>query len=214
MSEDLNKDAPLETHPDGVHVDSADGQKAVDEVAAAAARDGAPGAVRDEINKVLGKEYDSDESALKAVKELNSLAGKKGQEAGELQAKVNELSQAGADDARLKAVEDELFYTKHPEYADLKPVIDKMGTNPSEVVASEEFKGVFEKVQGYNESQATKSVLESNPRLGIVRDKMKAARDGVSEARKIAHQDPAGAEAALTQAGHSAIDSVLDAYED
>lgn len=70
-----------------------------------------------------------------------------------------------------------MFYKDNPQYADanVRALIDKLGTSPSEVVASPEFKAVFEKAKGFDDSQKLRTVLDSNPRLATSRDALTKA---------------------------------------
>lgn len=150
----------------------------------------------EQINSLLGKNYKDPESALKSIKDTFSYVGKKVEVAKP--ASSNDIS---GDVARqLKEMKDELFYSKNPQYESLRGFISKIGENPADVVSAPEFKSVFEKASGFDKIQKQKTVLESNPRIGTVRNKLQEARDSASK------YDYAGANT-------KAVDSVLEAYE-
>ncbi len=78
--------------------------------------------------------------------------------------------------------EADMFYSKNPQLAESKVLIDALKkANPTksfdEVVAMPEVKGLFDKAKGYDENEKNKSVLRSNPRLGLATDKMSKARE-------------------------------------
>lgn len=138
-----------------------------------------------ELNETLGKTFKDKASALKAFKDTFDYVGKAGQAEKELRA-LKTQEKGGGDDISLKirALEDEVFYSKHPEYEPYRNTIGKMGASPAEVVNSDDFKSIFEKVRGYDEVQKTKSVLETNPRLGRSRDALKEAREHESKGNR------------------------------
>lgn len=185
------------------------------------------------LSSVLGKEFDSDETALKAVKDTFSYVGGVGQykqtikqvqenlglssEAEVLQ-HMQELakqapreqtpSNTGVDPSEIAQIKRQLeevtFYKENPQLEAHKDILSEMrdmsGKSLSELAKSESFKGVLDKATAYDESQKKKSVLESNPRLGQVRDK-------VSQSRKAADDGD------LATAKNLAVQAVIDAME-
>lgn len=138
----------------------------------------ADGLTLSELNTALGKNFPTKEAAIKSFKDTYSYVGKK---VDDIKREV--LSDVKTDD-RLNQLANELaeerkerFYDRNPGYAPLRSVIEKMGNSPSEVVNSAEFKGIYEKISGYDESQKLKTVLESNPRLSSSRDSLTKARE-------------------------------------
>lgn len=131
-----------------------------------------------EISALLGKQYKDKEGALKSIKDTFSYVGKK-IEAAMPQAPATDPSVA----AQLKKMSDELFYSKNPQYdtPEYREVISKIGENPAEVVGTPTFKTIFEKTSGYDKIQKTKTVLESNPRIGQVRNKMTEAKEAAQK---------------------------------
>lgn len=127
-----------------------------------------------EINSFLGKNYKDKGTALKSIKDTFSFVGKK----IEASAPVSQ-SDNGEVAKQLREMKTELFYSKHPEYESFKGAISKMGENPADVVEMPEFKDVFVKASGFDKIQKTKTVLESNPRIGQIRNKQKEAHEAL-----------------------------------
>jgi hypothetical protein len=79
----------------------------------------------------------------------------------------------------------DLFYKEKPQFEPYRQAIDGMadatGKSPSEIVASDAFKPVFEKASGFDELQKSKSVLQSNPRLGVATDNLAKAQDALKQ---------------------------------
>jgi hypothetical protein len=154
-----------------------------------------------ELNEALGKEYPNKETALKSIKDTFSYTGmKKEQIKAELakEMSIDDLSQ------KMSSLENQLrdanFYADNPQFKPYKAMIDKFGGSPQDAVKDPIFQETFKKVSAFDETEKSKSVLHSNPRLGKVTDKM-------TEARK------ASAEGNLAQAETSAVDAVLSAFE-
>lgn len=128
-----------------------------------------------EINTLLGKNYPDKDTALKSVKDTFSWVGKK------LDAAAPTTDPAIAGE--LRAIKNDLFYAKNPQYdtPEYREVISKMGENPADVVGSATFKSIFDKTSGYDKIQKTKTVLESNPRIGAVRNKMTEAKEALKK---------------------------------
>lgn len=114
-----------------------------------------------ELNQFLGKNFKDKSTALSALKETQSFVGRK------LEAANPAPSSADTTlTAKVQSLEEEVFYSQNPQYKDLRPLINKMGGSPSEVVGTPEFQAVFEKAKVADEVQKTKSVVNSNARLG------------------------------------------------
>lgn len=212
---------PKDSLPQGEDVTPGDGEGAAsDEVVS----------VKDTLSKVLGKNFDSDEQALKSVKDTYSYVGKAGQDVKELQGKLAELAGVKGEETegqpdktasieeKVQSLEQQLneaqFYAENPEYNDYKGIISKLGDKPAEVIGTEEFKSVYEKAKAYDEQEQSKSVLQSNPRLGKVTDKMTEAREAISASKKAMTEGDLGASIAeMDKASTSATDAVIDAFE-
>jgi hypothetical protein len=154
----------------------------------------------EEISAHLGKQFPSKEAALKAMKDTFKFAVTKEET---IKAKVlSELSSKVQTDELAKEVSElkkNAFYDKKPEYAEYRGIIDKLGSNPAEIVESPEFKAIFEKAQEGVKAQKSRTVLDSNPRLG-------QAIDNMSEAREALKAGDTG------KAANLAVESVLSAY--
>lgn len=119
-----------------------------------------------ELNSYLGKDFKDKESALKAVKDTFSFVGKK------IEAPASSDSVTKAE---LQALKEQAFYLENPQYKDYKSIIAKMGGDPSQVVGSDEFKSIFEKVKLADEVSKSRTVLQSSPRLAQQKTKIDEA---------------------------------------
>lgn len=131
-----------------------------------------------EINDFLGKNYKDKGSALKSIKDTFSFVGKKVEKSADVESPDVKPNSNNGDFARqIKEMKEQLFYSENPEYKSYKGIIGKMGENPADVVGMPEFKDVFEKASSFDKNQTKKTVLESNPRIGVVRNKLKEATE-------------------------------------
>ncbi len=140
---------PSNLSPDVTHVDTAGGAENVDSATLSLA----------ELNTLLGRTYMTKESALKGLKETYSFVGKK------LEAATAPPAQSFATAQDVKALQEDLFYSQNPDYRDYRKTIAMMGSNPAEVVASEAFKILWDKVKVADDASKKKSVVSSSPRL-------------------------------------------------
>lgn len=136
-----------DTLPGGAHVEPSGGNEAVADTLSLA-----------ELNQYLGKDFKDKATALKAVKDTFSFVGKK-QETPATPVASAEL------EAKVQSLEEEVFYSKHPEHAANRDIIKAMGGKPSEVVGTDAYKALFEKVKVADEVQKKQSVLSSNSRV-------------------------------------------------
>ncbi len=152
----------------------------------AAGADGAVGSVSagvdslslSELNTLLNKDFKDKDTALKSVKDTFAFVGKKkDQFESEILAKIGNDKRIDTLAQELAIERKERFYDKNPQYASMRTLIDKLGSNPSEVVNSPEFKEIHTKVSGYDESTKLRTVLESNPRLASSRDALTKAKE-------------------------------------
>lgn len=192
---------PQDSVPKEVDVASVEGDEKVSTVAEAGNSD-----VVNKINETLGRNYKDIDSALKGIKETYDYVGKP-----KVEGKTDETSSTVDGDERFTKMEEDLFYLRNKEYEPYKAVIRKMGGNPAEVVGSDEFQTLYEKAKGYDESQSVKSVLHSNPRLGVVKDKMTSAREKLSAADKAG--DSITQQRIVDEASKDAVSAVLEAFE-
>lgn len=155
-----------------------------------------------ELEQHLGKQFPTKEAALKAFKDTFAYVGKKMEDVKkELQSQLDPSTFASKEE--LQKTRDELYYSKHPELDSYKSLIEDMrkpGETIDQVVSKDTFKGIFDKVKAHDEMQKSKSVLQSNPRLGQVTDKISQAREALSKGD-------------TNTASKNAISAVLDAYE-
>jgi len=165
--------------------------------------DGASVSLKDLLSAELGKSFASDEDALKAVKDTFSYVGKKKDDIAK-EVKEQLPSASSNEVAELtRRLTDLEFYKSKPEYEGAKDIIaalSKNGETPDKVIESKIFKDIWEKTKGYDEVQKSKSVLQSNPRLGQAMDKMTQAREASDKGDTNSARD-------------SAIEAVREAFE-
>lgn len=119
-----------------------------------------------DINRTLGRNYQDVPSALAALKETYNYVGTNKQ-APVVQPVTQASNEAPVvSKADVDAIKNELFYARNPQYEGARALIAKMGADPSEVVASAEFKDVFEKVKVADDVSKQRSVVSSNSRVG------------------------------------------------
>lgn len=153
-----------------------------------------------EINDALGKNFKDKTTALKAFKDTFSYVGKAGQVEKELTDARKKLDEKDSALSEIKGIKEELFYSKNSQYEPYRTIISKMGTNPAEVVQSEDFKKIFDGLTELDKTKSAKSVLVSNPRIGQAKTKLDEAR----ELEKVGQ---------YTSSRATAVDAVLEAYE-
>lgn len=129
-----------------------------------------------ELNQLLGRKFDSKESALKSIKDTFSFATTR---VTDIASKVDETTKTELKrlSDTVEAQNKELFYTQNPKYAPHRKLIDSLGKVPGDVVNSDVFKETFTTLQAHGETVKLKTVLESNPRLAASRDSMTKAAD-------------------------------------
>lgn len=130
-----------------------------------------------ELNKLLGRKFDSKESALKSIQDTYKFATTR---VADIAEKANEATseQMKKLNDTLEAQNKEMFYLQHPEYAPHRKLIDSLGKNPAEVVTTDLFKDTYGKLSEHEKTVKLKTTLESNPRLA-------ASRDGLSKAAEL-----------------------------
>jgi hypothetical protein len=188
--EDQNN--PLDTLASAYEFDAVDGDRN--------AADSSGSLTLEELNSVLGRTYKDKETALKSLKDTQSMVGKIGnieKEKETLNKKLMETTQIGDE---LKQIKDELFYTKNPQYAPYRDTIAAMGSNPAEIVEKEGFKKIFADLSEYEKTKSAKSVLETNPRIGVASTRIGEAKDLASKGQ-------------YTNANENAVAAVMDLYD-
>lgn len=148
----------------------------------------------EEINAQLGKQFDSKEAALKAIKDTFSYVGKKKEDiAKEFEAQPSDKFVSREE--FLKAT----FYAENPEFKPYQAIISKLGSDPREVIKDETFKQIYEKAKGFEQIETSKSVLHSNPRLSKVTDNLQEAREAAKNGD-------------YNTAQNKAVEGVIDAF--
>lgn len=132
-----------------------------------------------ELNTFLGKDFKDKATALKAVKDTFSYVGKKIEDvAREISPDTKRL------ESELKQIKENMFYKDNPQLAEHRALLSKLNENPEVAVQMPEFKTIFEKAKGYDESQQLRTVLESNPRIQSSRDNLSQAREAMKAGNK------------------------------
>src|SRR3990167_7716955 len=143
--------------------------------------------------KELKRDVKTYEEALKVIKESHSYAGKLGSENASLKERLKKLEmmtdggKAVADEihALKKQMNVTIFYQEHPELKDHKEIVNtfslKYGGNLNEVLNDESFNGMFTKISEHDKLVKSKSVLESNMRLGQVSDTLGEAKQAMQK---------------------------------
>lgn len=210
MQEDNNSETITEEQGSG----SPDGQETASDVAS----------VSEVLGGVLGKKFETDESALKAVKDTFAYVGKAGkyQKAVEAVMTAKGLSEDGAVkfiqglgqpdsatpiDTSKFVSRDEFdaanFYKDNPDLAPYKDLIENTskgsGKSRSEVIQGEAFKTIYDKAKAHDAAEKSKSVIHSNERLGAVANKITSAREKASKGD-------------IDGAKNDAVSAVIDAY--
>ncbi len=211
-----NEDNNLDPSPSGDDIVPEGGNKTASEVVN----------IKDVLNEALGKDYKDNDSAIKSIKDTFDFVGKAGKyrqvvdtvmkqkgvdEAGAVQIlegllKSNSKSEIDPSNfVSREELEERDFFSEKPELASQKELIKSLakaeGKKVSEIVEMDKYKTIFEKVQKYDASEKSKSVLHSNPRLGKASSKLAEAQD----ARKAGN---------MAQAKSKAVEAVLEATGD
>lgn len=135
-----------------------------------------------EIEALTGRKYPSREAALKSIGDTFRFVGTRKEDI------AKEAIKEAVDTSKFiskEQYEQDMFYSKNPDYSkpEIKEVLTSMakaqGKSVSEVAQSDAFKSIFEKVNGYEQTQKLKTVLGSNPRIAGQADKLQQLRDAV-----------------------------------
>ena len=167
-----------------------------------------------ELNKGLGKDFKDKDTALKSLRDTQSYVA----QVGTLKSQLEKLQtqpqtpQASGEIAELKAqlenIQKENFFERNQPLKTIRPTVEAFakahGKPLNEVAEMPEIKELLTKVSGFEQSQKMRTVLESNPRLASMTDKMTKAQELAStRSRK-----------AIEQASEQAVSAVMDAYPD
>ena len=176
--------------------------------------------LRDVINKDLNKDFKSDEDVVNSYKEATNKISEQGNEIKELKEKLGSTEQTtqDGDSQRMSELENRLnqseFYKNNPEY-DKKEIREVLGINPAETIKNESIKSVVDGKVASDKTEDSKSVLQSNPRMGQVTDKVTEAKEHTSNAQKaLGTGDITTAVVEHGRAAEAVTNAVLDAYED
>ena len=149
----------------------------------------------DELTGLLGKQFKDKSTALQSLKELNSFVGKKKDDI------MRDLSGNSEEiHIEIKQIKENAFYAQHPELVEHRALLSKIDNNPEVAFQSPEFKLIYDKAKGYDETVKLKTVLESNPRLAQSRDNLTKAKEAVQSGNQ-------------TDAETFAVNAVLEAYK-
>lgn len=134
-----------------------------------------------EINDLLGKDYKDKETALKSIKDTVSYVGKKKED---IAREILGNNQSESLQKEIKQIKENMFYKDNPDLENYRTLIQKLGDNPADVVNSPEFKSIYEKAKGFDESAKMKTVLQSSPRLASVRDNFAKAQEAMKSGNR------------------------------
>jgi hypothetical protein len=125
------------------------------------------------LSRELGKDFRDDETALKAVKDTFAFVGKNKEQAKvevQKELQIDEVVRSVAEQNRQMSTE--LFYLKNPQYdkPEIRNFIETTGKAPKDVVATESFKDIFTKLEGFEKAQKSANVLKSNSKTKTKED--------------------------------------------
>lgn len=145
----------------------------------------------EEINLALGKSFPDKETAIKALKDNNSFVGKKKEDVA--------ASLVGTGDyISKKELDTEFLYKENAVAAQHRTLIDSFAKannlTSREALERPEIKTLLEKAKNFDASQSHKSVIETNPKLGQIKNSAQEVNTLVQNGDK----DAAGIKAAKT----------------
>lgn len=130
-----------------------------------------------EISAATGKNFDSKDKALKAIKDTWSYVGKKQEDAAT--AAERRLAESG-EYVRRSEIETEFFYRDNKEANAHRTLVDAVakanGISAREAATLPDVKKVIEAASAYEAQEAAKTVMQSSSRLGATSDKLAEAR--------------------------------------
>ena len=165
-----------------------------------------------ELNKGLGKDFKDKDTALKSLKDTQSYVAQVGTLKSQLEKLQSQPSSphASGEIADLKAqlnnIQTENFFERNAPLKAIRTTVEAFtkaqGKTLQEVAELPEIKELLVKVSGFEQSQKMRTVLESNPRLASMQDKMTKAQElAATKSRK-----------AVGEAADIAVSAVMDAY--
>jgi hypothetical protein len=120
--------------------------------------------LKDVVKSATGREYATDEDALKGIQETYKAVTARHEPAPmQTQPQVQDAAMTAVNDLRQQLKVSD-FYANHPEYKDVKGIISKFGNDPEQVITDPEFVKTFNALKMASESQ-NKSTLSSNARI-------------------------------------------------
>lgn len=121
----------------------------------------------EELNNLTNKNFPDKETALKAIKDNFSFVGKKKEDVADSLVKTG-------DYISKKELDTEFLYKENTVAAQNRTLIDSFakanGISAREALERPELKSVLEKAKNFDASQSHKSVIETNPKLGQIKN--------------------------------------------
>lgn len=117
--------------------------------------------------------------------------------------------------------EEDMFFNKKPEYETIKGILKPIKNSSdeykamswSDFVQTEQVKELHETYNGYNELKGSRSVLETNPRLGAITDKMTKAKQNIKSANDAMRAgDIVSARESSRNAEQDAVRAVIESF--
>lgn len=108
-----------------------------------------------ELNELLGKQYKDKATALKSLKDMNSMAGRAADQSGK---KDVELAK------RLEALEIENFYARNPEHEANREILEAFAVQHNISVKEAAELDVYKKFAKKGTSDQKRTVMDSKPR--------------------------------------------------
>lgn len=178
--------------------------------------------IKDVIGETLGKTFDTDEAALKSIKDTQTYVGKKVDAVKPVETPTEPVETEKVPAKEFVSKDEynrDLFFAQNPDYnkPELKPVIESLvkttGEPIEEVIKSETVKAILEKVTAHDKDAEAKSVLTSGNKLGTVTDKGQEAMETLAKVNKATVEGDHNAATALHGvASEKAIDAVNDLF--
>lgn len=141
-----------------------------------------------ELNTLLGKDFQTKEAALKSIKDTFNYVGKKPKDV------EKDLKDKGY--MTREEAENLFFLRDHPEHSNNKDILEalaiKNNVTISEAAKLPAYTKLFEASAKYQEHQSNQSVMDSNPRIAEMKERI----DSVREMQRSGDVEGARAEAA------------------
>jgi hypothetical protein len=124
----------------------------------------------EELNQLTGLNFNSKESALKSIKDMQSHAGK----VSDLEGRLKQLEQTPEErdserDERIKALELDNFFARNQEHEENRTLLEKIAKadniSVAEAINTNEYQSVFQSQQSAQAIQSKRTIAESNNRV-------------------------------------------------